>query len=215
MENDDTENIGYAFLSNHHSQQVFSQLDFALKDGMHIQRQSSDPELYAYLEKYGDLLKPYYRDLFGVRLEKRGEDDQQYYYLDYHSTEQSGIPENHKRQIRNDYIIIGLIVYKIIYFDGNLELNSVSELKKKITLDYEEYEGGLLRLIAKSSENAKLQADDVEIDSVVDSALSQFVRIGWMARNGDHFEPLASFQRLLYVYEDVIRDINQIIARYQ
>lgn len=215
MENDDTENIGYAFLHSTHSQEIFGKLDYALKDGVHIQRQGSDPELYAYLEKYVENLQPYYRDLFGVRLEKRGEDDQQYYYLDYHSAEQSGIPESHKRQVKNEYIIIGLIVYKIIYFDGNLELNSVSELKKKITLDYEEYESGLLRLIAKSSEKGKLQTDDIEIDNVVDSALNQFVRLGWMERIEDHFEPLASFQRLLYVYEDVIRNIDQIIARYK
>ena len=215
MENNYTEDVGYTFLGSHHSQQVFSKLDYTLKDGVHIQRKGSDPELYAYLEKYLNRLQHYYRDLFGVRLEKRGEGDQQYYYLDYHSIEQSGIPESHKRQVKNENIIIGLIMYKIIYFDGNVEMNSVSELKQKITLDYEEYEGGLLRLIAKSSENAKLQADDVEIDSVVDSALSQFVRLGWMERNGDHFEPLASFQRLLYVYEDVIRNIDQIIARYR
>jgi hypothetical protein len=214
MDNQDTEKTGYTFLESHRSQQVFSKLDYALKDGLHIQRHGSDPELYAYLVEYADKLQPYYRDLFGVRLERRGEDDQQYYYLDYHSAGQSGIPENHKRQIKNEYIIIGLIIYKIIYFDGNLELNSVSALKQKITLDYEEYEGGLLRLIAKSSEKAKLQADDVEIDSVVDLALHQFVRLGWMERNGDHFELLASFQRLLYVYEDVILKIDQIIARY-
>lgn len=215
MENDDRENVGYDFLRSHHSQQVFSKLDFALKDGLHIQRHGSDPELYAYLEKYADLLQPYYRDLFGVRLEVKGEDDQRYYFLDYHSIEQSGIPANHKRQVNNEYIIIGLIIYKIIYFDGNLELTSISELKRRISLDYEQYETGLLRLIAKSSDNAKLQADDVEIDSVVDSALNQFVRIGWMQRNSDHFEPLASFQRILYVYEDVIKNIDQIVARYQ
>lgn len=214
MENDNTENVGYSFLESDHSQQVFSKLDYALKDGIHIQRQGSDPELYAYLKKYEDSLQRYYRNLFGVRLEKRGEDDQLYYYLDYHSADQSSIPENHKRQVKNEYIIIGLIVYKIIYFAGNLELSSVSELKKKITLDYEEYENGLLRLIAKSSEKAKLQADDVEIDNMVDSALNQFVRLGWMERNGDYFEPLPSFQRLLYVYEDVIQNIDQIIARY-
>lgn len=214
MENNNTENVGYVFLESDHSQQVFSKLDYALKDGIHIQRQSSDPELYAYLKKYEDSLQRYYRNLFGVRLEKRGEDDQLYYYLDYHSAEQSSISESHKRQIKNEYIIIGLIVYKIIYFAGNLELSSVSELKKKITLDYEEYENGLLRLIAKSSDKAKLQADDVEIDNIVDSALNQFVRLGWMERDGDYFEPLPSFQRLLYVYEDVIRNIDQIIARY-
>lgn len=215
MENNDSENVGYAFLSSYLSRQLFSKLDYSLKDGVHIQRQGSDPELYAYLERYKDELQKYYRDLFGVRLEKRGEDDQQYYFLDYHSAEQAGIPENHKRQVKNEYIIIGLIIYKIIYFDGNLDLNSVTELKQKITRDYEEYEGGLLRLIAKSSEKAKLQADDIEIDGVVDAALSQFSRLGWMERNGDHFEFLASFHRLLYVYEDVIRNIDQIIARYK
>lgn len=215
MENENTEDLSYAFLNSLHSQQIFSRLDYALKDGVHIQRQGSDPELYAYLKEYEYGLKPYYQNLFGVRLEKRGEDDQQYYYLDYHSAEQSGIPENHKRQVKNENIIVGLIMYKIIYFDGNLELNSVTELKKKITLDYEEYEDGLLRLIAKSSEKGKLQADDVEIDTVVDSALNQFVKLGWMERSGDHFETLASFQRLLYVYEDVIRNIDQIISRYK
>lgn len=215
MEDNNTEDRSYAFLNSLNSQQIFSKLDYALKDGIHIQRKGSDPELYFYVQKYFDRLEPYYRDLFGVQLERRGEDDGQYYYLDYHSVEQSGIPEGHKRQIKNENIIIGLIIYKIIYFDANVEMNSVSELKQKITLDYEEYEGGLLRLIAKSSDNTKLQADDVEIDSVVDSALNQFARLGWIELSGDHFEPLASFQRLLYVYEDVIKDIDQIIANYQ
>ena len=215
MENDDTENVGYVFLVSDYSRKVFSKLDYSLKDGLHIQRKGSDPELYAYLEKYADKWQPYDRDLFGVRLEKRGEGDLQYYYLDYHSVEQSGIPESHKRQVKNDQIIIGLIVYKIIYFDSNFELNSVSELKRKISLDYEEYQPGLLTLIAKSSDKGKLQADDVEIDAVLESALNQFARLGWIKRSGDYFEPLASFQRLLYVYEDVIKNINQILARYQ
>jgi hypothetical protein len=215
VENSDHESLGYTFLQTDYSRQVFSKLDYALKDGLHIQRQGSDPELYAYLERYASKLQPYYRDLFGVRLEVKGEDDQRYYFLDYHSTEQSGIPVNHKRQVSNEYIIIGLVMYKIIYFDGNLELSSVVELQRKITLDYEQYETGLLRLIAKSSANAKLQADDVEIDKVVESALRQFARLGWIQLNGDHFEPLPSFQRLLYVYEDVIRTIDQRIARYE
>lgn len=215
MENSDHQNIGYAFLQSDYSRQVFSKLDYALKDGLHIQRQGSDPELYAYLERYAGKLQPYYRDLFGVRLEVKGEDDQRYYFLDYHSVEKSGIPDGRKRQVNNEYIIIGLIMYKIIYFDGNLELNSSSELQRKITLDYDQYKTGLLRLIAKSSDKAKLQGDDEDIDKVVEAALRQFARLGWIQLNGDHFEPLPSFQRLLYVYEDIIRDIDQQIARYE
>ena len=215
MENNDSKSINYDFLLSDYSQQVFSKLDYALKDGVHLQRNGSDPELYTYLERYEHELKPYYQKLFGVRLEKKGEGDEQYFFLHYHSVERSGIPEIHKHNLKNEHIIIGLIIYKIIFFDGNIELNSIKKLKQKITLDYEEYEQGLVKLIAKSSDSARVNEDDIQIDKEVEGALRQFEKLGWLYRKQDHFELLASFQRLLYVYEDVIKNIDEIIARYQ
>ena len=61
MENNDSKSINYDFLLSDYSQQVFSKLDYALKDGVHLQRNGSDPELYTYLERYEHELKPYYQ----------------------------------------------------------------------------------------------------------------------------------------------------------
>ena len=126
MEDYDTREVGYPFLMETASKHLFSRLDFALKDGVHFQRHGSDPDLFAYLKRYEHQLKPYYQNLFGVRLETKGEGEDQYYFLDYHSVEMSAIPDAHKRQMKNEHVIIGFIIYKIVFFDGNLELNSIA-----------------------------------------------------------------------------------------
>jgi len=168
-----------------------------------------------YLKLNYKALKHYYQELFGVSLERKGIENQQYYYLDYHSKEQAQIDESHKYQLKNEDIIIGCVMYKIIYLDGNVELNSISDLKKKVSLDYEEYEEGLIRLIAKSKEGEKLGEDDGNIDEAIDRALRDFKRLGWVDYEKDHFELLPAFERILLIYEDVIKDIDNLIKKYQ
>ncbi|MEQ3656536.1 MAG: hypothetical protein ABNH00_11785 [Dokdonia sp.] len=216
MESSHTKDIDFSFLLNDDSEAVFSKLDYLLKDGVHLQKFGSQVGFFEYLEKYSKELRNYYQILFGVTLEWKGEGLGKYYYLDYHSKERSKLPEAHKTTFKNDVLIIGFIIYKVIFFDGNIELNSIALLKKKITLDYEEYEEGLLRLIAKSTDGGgKLSEDDVQIDKVVDRTLSQFKKIGWVELKGDYLETLPSIHRLLYVYEDVIRDMKNIITKYK
>ena len=215
MENNSRENIDLAFLQEEDSEHLFGRLDYLLKDGIHIQNYGNQVEFYNYLIKNYAYLNQFYLKFNGVPLEKKGEGLHQYFFLDYHSKERSKILDSHKNTIKNEYIIMGFIIYKIIYFDGNVELNSVQELKQKITLDYEQYEEGLIRLIAKSSEGGKLSEDDVQIDKIVVRTLAQFKKLGWVDYRNNYFEPLPSFNRLLHIYEDVIKNIDNIIATYK
>lgn len=215
MENNYRDKINLEFLIEDDSERLFADLDYILKDGVHIQNYGENSFFYDYLVKNHNELNAYYLRLFGVPLRKKGEGSHQFYYLDYHSREENHIPENRRYTIKNEYIIIGVIIYKIIFFDGYLELNSVEKLKKAITLDYEEYEEGLLKLIVKSDETGKLADDDKLIDKMVGRTLLEFKKLGWVDYKGDYFETLPSFHRLLYIYEDVIKNIKNILSNYK
>jgi len=106
-------------------------------------------------------------------------------------------------------------MYKIIFFDGNIELNSVEKLKKIIRTDYDQYKEGLQRVIVKSNESGRLKGDDDYIDKTTQKALEQFNRLNWIDLEGDLFETRASFHRILSLYGDTITNIDSIIKSYQ
>lgn len=215
MENNNREKVGLDFLVEDDSERLFGDLDYLLKDGVHIQNFGENSFFYDYLTNNHSELNAYYLRLFGVPLRRKGEGSHQFYYLDYHSREENHIPENRRFTLKNECVIMGVIIYKIIFFDGNLELNSVDKLKKTITLDYEEYEEGLLKLIVKSDDAGKLADDDELIDKMVGKTLLEFKKLGWVDYKGDYFETLPSFHRLLHIYEDVIKNIKNILSNYQ
>ena len=205
----------FDFLLDRNAVTLFGKLDFKFKDGEHIQDYGLDSKYFKYIDKYKSSLNEYYSSFFGIRLKEGGESTERFYYLDFHSDDKRNIPESSKYSIKNEYIIIGLIMYKIIYFDGNIELKSVEKLKKIIRTDYDQYQGGLQRIIVKSNEKGRLKGDDDIIDKTTQKALEQFKRLRWIDLEGDLFETRASFQRILSLYGDTIANIDSIIKSYK
>ena len=62
-------NNRFDFLEAPEGKELFARIDFALKDGMHIQNRTKQSEWYYYLCQYEDTLKQYYQDFFGLSLE--------------------------------------------------------------------------------------------------------------------------------------------------
>ena len=55
-------NNRFDFLEAPEGKELFARIDFALKDGMHIQNRTKQSEWYYYLCQYEDTLKQYYQD---------------------------------------------------------------------------------------------------------------------------------------------------------
>lgn len=212
MEDGSTKNTIDSFLYNAETKQFFAKIDYKLKDGVHIQQYGRQLELYNYIVENEESLKLYYKELFDVSLSSGGEYPDKYYYLDFNDPNSRGnISKNHRHYLKNEHIIIGFIINEIINIHREVDLNSVSELKKKIRIDYDDIKPGLYRLIGKSKNINPGKLNDNAIDSTIKSALNEFNKIGWVKLNDDEFELLPAFDRLVTFYEKEIQSIDEIL----
>ncbi|GAA3615406.1 hypothetical protein Q4Q39_01955 [Flavivirga amylovorans] len=212
MENGSNENKIEDFLRHRNTKDLFAKLDYSLKDGVHIQQAGNQIELYNYIVNNEESLKLYYKDLFKINLSSGGEIPRKYYFLDFESPNDRGkITSDNRHFLKNEYVIIGLIIYEVLFIHKEIELNSISKLKEKIRIDYDDIKPGLYRLIAKSNNLLPSNLNDDAIDRTIKNALNEFSKIGWFTISNDEFEPLPAFDRLINFYEKEIQDIDEIL----
>jgi hypothetical protein len=115
--------------------------------------------------------------------------------------------------MKSEHVLIGFIIYKIVFIDKEIDLDSVQRLKEKIRIDYEDYKPGLYRLIAKSKNTNPGNMNDNVLDANVQSALEEFRKIGWLTMEKDEFSLLPAFNRLVKIYEKHILTIDETLNR--
>jgi hypothetical protein len=211
MENVDNKDLTGKFLQDKNAQELFAEIDYLLKDGMHFQKEGNQIRQFNFIDHNWESLKSYYSIYFDVELTEGGERPDSYFYLDFIENNRGNIPYKHREILKSEYVIIGFIIYKIIFIDKDVELDSVQKLKEKIRIEYEDYKPGIYRLIAKSRNINPGNMNDNTIDSTVQSALHEFRKIGWISLNENEFSPLPAFDRLVKIYEEYILDIDNTL----
>ncbi|MCT4629605.1 hypothetical protein [Winogradskyella sp.] len=216
MENNDSSEIKYlTFLRDEDAMQYFGKLDYALKDGEHFQNYGSQIPYYRFLKKHKNSINSYYERFYGISLKEENMQADSFFFLDFNDSSRGSISQAFRDHLKNEFIIIGLIMYKILFLEGNLELSSIQKLKQTIRNDYDEFKPGLRKLIAQSSADKDNFEDDEAIDNTIDRALKHFRKLAWLDYKGDEFELRVSFHRIINLYEDVIPKIDTIIESYQ
>lgn len=211
MENVDNKATVIDFLYAENTKEVFAEIDYLLKDGMHFQKQGNQIRHFNFIDKNIDSLKLYYRDFFDVELSEGGETPNNYFFLDFYGNSRGNISPRHREILKSEFVIIGFIIYKIIYIDKEIDLDSVQKLKEKIRIEYEDYKPGIYRLIAKSRNITPGNLNDNAIDTTIQSALEEFRKIGWIELSKDEFGLLPAFDRLIKVYEEYILNIDETL----
>ncbi|OMP75793.1 hypothetical protein [[Flexibacter] sp. ATCC 35208] len=201
------------FLMHRDANELFAELDFQLKDGMHFQHIDGQYPFFQFIEENEESLKKYYQNYFGVPLVVGGEGLERYYFLDLNSKSRSEIDSSRRDYLKNEYVIIGFLIYKVIFIDQHIALSSVRLLQETIRKDYEELKGDLYRLIAKAKKESPSQMNDNEMDDTVLRALKEFRKIGWVTLDGDTFDPNPSFHRIHKIYSDYINNIDVLIKK--
>lgn len=211
MENVDNKTTVSDFLYSENAEELFAEIDYLLKDGMHFQKQGNQIRHFNFIDKNIDSLRLYYHDFFDVELSEGGEKPNNYFFLDFYGNSRGNISPRHREILKSEYVIIGFIIYKIIYIDKEIDLDSVQNLKEKIRIEYEDYKPGIYRLIAKSRNITPGNLNDNAIDTTIQSALEEFRKIGWIELSKDEFGLLPAFDRLINVYEEYILNIDETI----
>ena len=229
-------NNRFDFLEAPEGKELFARIDFALKDGMHIQNRTKQSEWYYYLCQYEDTLKQYYQDFFGLSLESGDGGFGKYFYLNFYPEARIGIPPDHRKTMPNEFIIVGFLLYTLYFTDYNIELNSLEQFKRLVRVEYPDFKAGLNLTLAKTKQVKATQRNDEKIcepmddeemarlierqgelyekiDQCIQSAFAEFNRIGWIELEGDRFEILPAFQRLALIYSDQINDIDNLLKQ--
>jgi len=213
MENGSDKNSIAGFLFDPVAEDYFAEIDYALKDGVHFQREGKQFRHYNFIESNEECLRLYYQKFFNVNLAREGEGAATYFFLDFYGSDRGRISSRHRHIMKSEHVLIGFIIYKIVFIDKEIDLDSVQRLKEKIRIDYEQYKPGLYRLIAKSKNTNPGNVNDNALDSNVQSALEEFRKIGWITMDKDEFSLLPAFNRLVRIYEKHILDIDETLNR--
>lgn len=200
----------YDFLLQSETKEIFGKLDFELKLGTHIQYSHPDQESYfLFIRKYFPSLYDYYKDLFGIILEKGGEDLNTYYYLSFDGNNRGTISQRYF--LSEEYILIGLFVCKAYSIDFNSEESSLEIFKRLIQNEYDEYKDDFYRLLANTKSTIYTGDDDIELEKSIRNAFSEFKKLGWVYfKTENQFVILPSFERLRILYIQEIMNIQEI-----
>ncbi|MEM6642143.1 MAG: hypothetical protein AAF616_04110 [Bacteroidota bacterium] len=197
-----------AFFKHSEARELFAKVDYALKDGVHIQNSSQQARLFRFIEENEESLKDFYEEFYGVYLEHSGESINKYFFIEFGNNTRGNIPQEHRYFLLNEYVIVAFMVYKIIYIDGYIDLSSISKLQKIIRQDYEDLKPGLFRTLAKAKREKTTKINDENIDKIVLDALKEFAKIGWITIDEDVFDPLPAFDRIAKIYSEYINNVE-------
>jgi len=201
----------YNFLEHPDATLYFKKIDYALKNGVHIQQWKEQYYWFKFINSNEESLKLYYQKYFDLKLENGGDGNDKYYYIDFMTDLKGSIPTRNKKQLPNEQVIIGILIYKIIFIDGYLEISTVSQLQKTIHNEYEDLKDGLCKIITNTKGSHYTQKDYDKLNDTITSACKSFDRIGWIELSEDTLHTLPSFHRLRQIYGEYIEKIDDII----
>jgi len=191
--------------------QFFAETDYLLRSGKHIQNIDFQLSIYDFLCKYRKELTFYYNSLFKVKLNEKGEEPDNYFYLQFDDETNSILKQNSKK-LNQEYHLFGILLLKIIrvdkYFSTNINVNELKEIIK----NNPEYKKHIYRLFAQSSKPT--DKGENTISNWIDKSLLEFEKICWIKfsnkNNRDFFIPLPSISRLMSFYEYQIMNIDKL-----
>lgn len=208
---DDKDINQYDFLDCTQGVELFAKLDFALKDGVHIQEYGKQKELFRYVHQYFSTLSSFYETYWKFNIEKGGADTNVYYYPKFSPDIKNDIPTNHKHAMSKENIIVGLLLYKVYFIDCNIELNSLTKFQKILRLDYPDLKPGIIKTLAKAKKEKATQFNDDKIDNCIKNAFDEFNKVKWIELEEDGtFEILPAFQRVTLEFAPFINNIDEI-----
>ena len=157
-------------------------------------------------------LSAYYERLFEVRLERSQNGSDRYFYLDFIEANSRGnIVAEHRYFLASEHVIVAFLLYKVIYNDLQIELDSVKRFQKMLREEYEDLKPLIYEKLAQVTRKKPSDMDDEKLNGIVLSAMREFGRIGWILLENDYFEILPAFGRITLVYGDPIN----VIGRWQ
>jgi hypothetical protein len=193
------------FLIKPQATELFNDIYDKLRGGVHIQKQSHD-KLFTFIENNEKSIKAFFLRFNETELCSRGQQNEKYYFCDFLESTRGKTSHEY---MKNEILIVGFLLFKLINLDGYPELESIAEFKKAILNDYEHYKKGIIKSLAKATREENNFSDDGAIKSTIDTAFKEFNKICWIKLyDKDRFSIYPSFNRIIDKYSDKINTID-------
>jgi len=214
MENENIQEK-YKFLAENEAKYLFAEIDYALKNGQHIQADfPKQKDLFEFITKNYDSLYNYYLDFFDVKLDYKTNYNQKYYFIDFQEDIKGRIERPFVNLSNENYIvgyhIIGLYLWVVHELHRNF-VDTIDDFFRLITDDYVEYKNHFFSLITKKSIDTNWVEPDYEaVKSEIKDALKYFSKLCWVEIVDNKFIIYPSFSRIAYLYEDEIKSFFKV-----
>ncbi len=196
--------LKYDFLTAIDAKDVFAQIDYALRQGKHIQhKHDKQTTLFNFIYEHEKTLTNYYTDFFHVNLSSNDADKfNKYYYLSFNPNDRGMVRKGRYEYMEKKHIIIGLVFWELYELDMNYP-DSLSKFYE-ILFNHDIYKDSFIRLFAGiDSETEDLYEDKETVKREIVKAFDSFEDLGWVyfkkADNEpkDKFTIMPSFRRLV------------------
>ncbi len=207
------ENRTFEFLKEESSKKHFAELDFAIRQGRHIQEYGKDYKIYKYVASYYEYLENYYYSLFGIYLRKENNDQVFYYFLDFGDDDKGKFTGSRSLEISDKQVIIAILLlnlYKEKFFEekeirwSDIE-NIFENSEQKQLWQTLFFKDGYKRNYSPP-EHKKFKDD-------ISKILKEFDKLGWITwidKSEIHFEIMPSIDRIAKLYKNEITNIDTI-----
>ncbi|MBN8703856.1 MAG: hypothetical protein J0M08_12385 [Bacteroidetes bacterium] len=207
MEN---ENSAFAFLDTETASKYFAEVDFALKQGRHLQHYGNDAKLWDYVSDHYEQLAHYYQHLFGVYLRKDSNERDVYFYLDFPEDGHGRFVQDRNKDVDDRMVIIGILLlnmYKERFFEGKeVKWNTIEQI-----IEEGEQKEFWQKLLYGEAKRNYTPNEKEEMRRRMERTLSEFNRLGWITwinQEALHFEILPAIDRLSRLYANEISNVE-------
>lgn len=186
MEDDNKQNqlkplLRYEFLAATDAKEVFAQIDYALRQGKHIQhKHDKQTSLFNFIYANEETLTNYYNDFFHVNLSSNDADKfSKYYYLSFNPNDRGMVRKGRYEYMEKKHIIIGLVFWELY----ELDMNYPDSLTKfyEILFNHDIYKDSFIRLFAGiDSETEDMYEDKEIVKKEISKAFDNFEDLGWV-----------------------------------
>lgn len=211
----ETENSAFAFLENESASKYFAEVDFALKQGRHIQHYGTDAKFWDYISDHYSQLSKYYEHLYGVFLRRDSNDRDVYYYLDFPEDGHGRFVGDRNKDIDPRMVIVGILLlnlYKERFFEGKeIKWTTLEQI-----IEEGEHKEYWQRLLYGEVKRNYTPNEKDEMKRRMERTLNEFDRLGWInwiEREALHFEMLPAIDRLSKLYANEISNV-ELMSEY-
>lgn len=194
----------YNFLVTSNAKDIFAQVDYALRQGQHIQhKHNKQTTLFNFIYDNEDSLTNFYMDFFHVNLSSNDADKfNRYYYLSFNPNDRGMVRKGRYEYMEKKHIIIGLVFWELY----ELDMNYPESLTKfyEVLFNHDIYKDSFIRLFAGVDNETEEMYEDKEIvQKEISKAFENFESLGWVYfkksdnEQKDNYIIMPSFKRLI------------------